>query len=623
MLIAGSNTERAERPSGPRASGSARSHSEPSLPYLPGLDGIRAIAVAAVLLYHAEVGWMPGGFLGVDVFFVLSGYLITSLLLAELSASGRIDLLRFWARRARRLLPAVVVVIAVCLVVIAAFYPADLARLRGDAAASLLYVQNWHLVLAERSYFEAFQRPSLLQHLWSLAIEEQFYLLWPVILGAGLAALGRVRVARVALAAAALSTLLMALLYRPGGDPSRVYFGTDTRAWVLLVGVLLALAWPPGRLGRRTGRHAGRVLNGVAALALGALLLAMLDVHDYDRWLYRGGLVLVALPSAALIAAVAHPACDASRLLGTQPLRWIGQRSYGIYLWHWPVMALTRPGIDLAWSPWLLVPAQLALTVCLAAASYRYVERPIRDGRALPRPTAWLAARAPRQRLAFVGSAATALVLAAVLVAARPVPSEGAGARVRSTAAAGATAPGGKAGWRRAAPLAVGASVMARAAPVLERDLGATVDAAVGRQASDVIARLQAYREAGRLSRRVVVQVGDNGPLTSEDLDRLRAVLRGVPQVVLVNVRVPRSWEAEVNAKLERAVSSWRDAALADWHSASADPSLLEDSAHPTLEGQRAYERVIDSALGYPGSRARAGEGIRDGGAVGGRDWSL
>ena len=218
-----------------------------ALPFAPALDGLRAIAVIAVLLYHGGVDWMPGGFLGVDLFFCLSGYLITSLLLAELRGTGRIDLKAFWLRRARRLLPAAFLVIAVSVAAAAILVPGDLAQTRGDAVASFFYVDNWHQLLVGQSYFAAFERPSLLRHMWSLSIEEQFYVLWPLALGFGLARLGTQRTALAALGAALLSAALMALLFTSGSDPSRVYYGTDTHAVGLLFGATLAFVWPLGR----------------------------------------------------------------------------------------------------------------------------------------------------------------------------------------------------------------------------------------------------------------------------------------------------------------------------------------------------------------------------------------
>ncbi len=237
------------------------------LRYLPGLDGLRALAVLAVLVYHADVAWLPGGFLGVDVFFVISGYLITSLLLAERSATGRIKLRRFWARRARRLLPALFALLAVVAVVVLAWVPDQQARLGGDVGAAFTYSTNWYLIFHQESYFVALGRPSLLRHLWSLAVEEQFYLAWPLIFAAGLALYGKRWFPKVILVGALVSAVLMALLFIPGTDPSRVYFGTDTRAAGLLVGSLLAFAWVPGRLSTRP-RLAGRALLTLGAARL-------------------------------------------------------------------------------------------------------------------------------------------------------------------------------------------------------------------------------------------------------------------------------------------------------------------------------------------------------------------
>jgi peptidoglycan/LPS O-acetylase OafA/YrhL/lysophospholipase L1-like esterase len=572
-----------------------------ALPYVPALDGIRALAVAGVLLYHGEVARVPGGFVGVDVFFVLSGYLITSLLLAEMGGTGRIDLRRFWARRARRLLPAAFLVIAVCVVVAAVFLPEGAGRTRSDALWSFVYLNNWHEILAAHSYFAAFERPSLLQHLWSLAVEEQFYLLWPLALAACLARLGRRGTVAVTAAGAVASALAMALLMHPGGDPSRVYFGTDTHASGLLIGALLAFAWPMGGFRSAPPPRAVALLDAAAVIGLASVLGAMASFRDYDPQVYRGGLFAVSAGAALLIAAAVHPACRVARSLGVAPLRWVGQRSYGIYLWHWPVMALSRPGLDLAWSRWLLVPLQIALAVGLAAISYRWVEQPVRSGVAARELKAWLDRRAPRGRLAVVTSAALAVAVAAVWIGGRSSPVRQV-MLVSQRSAAAATSPGAAqavAAQRRAdraRPIAVGASVMLAAQAALGRHV--TVDAAVGRQFADVLARLQSYRSAGRLPSRVVVQIGENGPIFGGDVRALQRVLRGVRRVVLVNVRVPRRWNAEVNDLLAATAKTWRAARVADWYDASAAPGLLyDDGTHPNPRGRRVYARLIERAL--------------------------
>jgi peptidoglycan/LPS O-acetylase OafA/YrhL len=588
--------------------------SAPRLPYMPGLDGLRALAVSGVLLYHGAVTWMPGGFLGVDMFFVLSGYLITSLLLVERARAGRIDLKRFWLGRARRLLPAALLVIGVCLLIVAIFLPSQLGQARGDALSSIFYVNNWHQILADRSYFVAFGRPSLFQHLWSLAVEEQFYLLWPLILTFGLAKLGRGRMVIATVVMLVVSTGLMAILFNPHGDPSRVYYGTDTRAAVLLAGALLAFVWAPGRLNQRVGPGAGRVLDGLGVVGLALLVVAALGWHDYSPWLYRGGYLVVALATVLLIAATVHPAARIGRLLGWTPLRWIGKRSYGIYLWHWPVMTLSRPGVDVRIDHTVLLILQIAVTVGLAELSYRYVEMPIRRGEAWPSLKRRLGQWRPRQRLAVVAGAGLAFVLVVGFAFGRPVGhvAESRASTALSTAAArqpAGAAPAGSAagpatpataskGYKLDPPLFVGASVMLAAQPALAaRWPKGRIDAAVGRQVLDVIARLEAYRNEGTLPNRVVVQVGENGPLWRSDADKLREVLRGVDEVVLMNVRVPRSWEPEVNDMLKEIKKGWRQATIADWYAASADPSLLFDQAHPDPAGQKVYADVVAAAL--------------------------
>jgi hypothetical protein len=328
---------------------------------------------------------------------------------------------------------------------------------------------------------------------------------------------------------------------------------------------------------------------------------------------------------ALLLAAVVHPVGHVRRVLAVPPLVWIGRRSYGIYLWHWPVMALTRPGLDLAWSLWILVPLQIAVTVGIAALSYTYVEMPVRSGTGRKAIAAWMRRRAPHKRLAIVGATVLAVILPVAWVAGMDAPAQDrALTAVRSSAAAAApagTAPERAAQAQAAAdaeaaddgtgdragatidttetPLAVGASVMLAAQADLANH--ATVDAAVGRQAADIIGRLEAYKASGRLPDRVIVQIGENGPVWGADILRLRDVLEGVPQVLILNVRVPRSWEGEVNGILQETVDDWPEAQLVDWHEASARPSILyDDGTHPNPEGRRIYARLVERALRNP-----------------------
>ncbi len=361
----------------------------PRLEYLPGLDGLRAVAVFAVVAYHLDLPRAVGGFLGVDLFFVISGYLITSLLVREVEVNGRVDLRSFWLRRVRRLVPPVVVMVAVTLLATRWWgLPEQWADVRADAVASIGYVANWWFVASDQSYFDSFLGPSPLRHMWSLAVEEQWYLLWPVviaILGASIVSSSRRRAVTTFgfLGAAALSALWMAMLFEPG-DPSRVYYGTDTRAQQLLVGAALAVGLP-------LVPRLARALSSPIALgtSLVAWLLVASSVTDEASWMYRGGLFAASVLAAALVAGVVSPAgSGVSSVLGSAPMRWLGRRSYGVYLWHWPVIVFVGApmGLDVDGVPLMIL--QVAVTIGLAEASYRWVERPVRTS---TRRVGWLA----------------------------------------------------------------------------------------------------------------------------------------------------------------------------------------------------------------------------------------
>ena len=376
----------------------------------------------AVLLYHAELPWMPGGYLGVEVFFVLSGYLITSLLLSEWWETGRVNLGEFWLRRARRLLPALFFLLAATALFSLLFLPDEVAGLRGDVAAAGGYVTNWYLIFNQESYFEFVGRPSLLQHLWSLAIEEQFYLLWPLLFIGWISLLrSRRGMALVSLAGAATSAVLMAALYVPDLDPSRIYYGTDTRASGLLLGCALAFAWIPARRTIKARANRTMSLDLVGLVALGALIWLFVNLDETQPFLYQGGFVLIALVTAALIGVVVHPQASLMPgLLGWGPLRWLGLRSYSLYLWHWPIFAVTRPELDVPLDGAPLLLLRLALTVAMSEVSYRYVETPIRRGLLGKQWSAWREAQGTQRRLLsarFTGATSIGVGLALLLVA--------------------------------------------------------------------------------------------------------------------------------------------------------------------------------------------------------------
>ena len=417
--------------------------------YLPGLDGLRAIAVGAVVAYHVGLGWAQGGLLGVGVFFTLSGYLITDLLLGQQEITDKLQLTDFWLRRARRLLPALFVMLAVVTAWVTLLDRSQLPAIRGAVVASAGYVSNWWLIAQHSSYFAQFGPPSPLGHLWSLAVEEQFYLIWPWLLWLGLRLRRKhpgtdTRLAAATLLLAAASAVTMALLYRPGYDPTRVYEGTDTRAFALLIGSALAFVWPSRHLRGEITESARWVLDGAGFAGLVVFAVLVWRTSEYSAFLYRGGMVLLALGTALMVASTASPASRFGRILGRQPLRWLGVRSYGIYLWHFPIIVLTTPadGRDTLARGAL----QVAATIGCAALSWRYLEEPIRHGAlrrwwAQIRSTGWRLGAMGRQARIVVAASAPVILLASCGMAGVVQPQS-------ASVAAGTQQPGRTAGSR-------------------------------------------------------------------------------------------------------------------------------------------------------------------------------
>lgn len=608
--------------------------------YIPGLDGIRAIAVLAVLLYHADVSWMPGGFLGVDMFFVLSGFLITSIVLTELDKTGRLDVKRFYLHRARRLLPALFLVLGFAAVLAALFAPDAAAALRRDIVGAFVYVTNWVYIFADQSYFELIGRPPMLQHLWSLAVEEQFYLIWPAVVILAYRLGGRTRVREWALVGAAASTLLMVVLSFLGGYPepndgSRVYFGTDTHAMGLLLGAALATVWIPSRL-KQTGSGTARwVVDGAGIGSLVLVLLVMMNSHSNATWLYWGGFGVFAALMTVVIAATTYPASALGRALGKQPLRYIGQRSYGLYLWHWPVFVVLRPELDIPITGLGNVILRFAITFGLAELSYRYVEMPIRRG-ALKRRWQELRnltreQREPLVKKAVIAGGVTAIVAGLVTFRLVSIPEETAPDYLHGLQSVSAfDEPQGKGGKKAqdgatldesatpASPtlsdsitapvagtvkpgiLAVGESVMLGATGGLRDDFKKiAVDAAVGRQASDILDRVEDLRDAGALRETVVLHVGSNGYVERDQLKKILEVLSVASKIVVVNVDVPREWQDPNNALIGELVASTPNAVLADWHTTANTVGDVHvgDGVHLSESGIRAYAQTIQQAL--------------------------
>ncbi len=389
--------------------------------YVPGLDGLRAVAVLCVIAYHIGAPWARGGMLGVGVFFTLSGYLITDILLEHYKRNGDLGLGQFWLRRARRLLPALFLMLAIVSVWVAIFDASQLDAVRRQVISAVFYFANWSTIAAHGSYFSRFAAPLPLDHLWSLSIEEQFYLLWPWLLMLGITLWpSRRGLAGLTLMLAAVSVILMGSLYHPGYDPTRVYEGTDTRAFELLIGCALAMIRPthfPRLSGRRVSMRRVALLDALGLAGLVAIIVLVANTSPFDSFMYPQGFLLLSLATAAIIAAVVHSASALGFVLSSTPLRWIGVRSYGIYLWQWPIVVLWgQPANGVNWGQAAL---QLLATLVIAALSWRYVEEPIRRGalgrlykRARSSATGALAAR--RTTFALSGTTFGIVVIVAV-----------------------------------------------------------------------------------------------------------------------------------------------------------------------------------------------------------------
>lgn len=596
-----------------------------------GLDGLRAIAVITVIVFHLVPGALPGGYLGVDIFFVISGFLITALLVREHGKYGKIRLVDFWRRRARRLLPALVLLVLACCSVALIAGGNVLIGLGRQVLGAGTFSSNWLSISQDVSYFSE-TNPELFRNLWSLAVEEQFYLIWPLAIMALLFVRSTVIRCIIVGALAVSSAIAMALIYLPGGDATRVYYGTDTHSFGLTIGAVLAIAsrtWWSSSAG--WPRWLRRALQAAGVAAIGGLLLASFLLPADADFTYQGGLVIVAALCALAIAAAIMPGSRLGQVLDIGPMRWVGERSYGLYLWHWPVFVLTvalLPNFALdGASAWALGGIALVITVVAAALSYRYVEQPIRKNgfratvravwSAIPSRTSWTLPdgwRAATLKLAS-GIVALTLVAAAGVATAFSIALDPGETDAQAMIEAGqiiaappahyvppatardpvvATLPGGD------QITAIGDSVMLASAPELVAAFpGISIDAVVSRQlvqAPDIVASLKTN---GNLRATVLLGLGTNGPIDLQVLDQVRQIAGPTHQIVVVNVQAPRWWTSGVNATLSAFAVQYRNVELANWENAIAGKFnyLARDQIHPGERGGAIYASTVRDAL--------------------------
>jgi peptidoglycan/LPS O-acetylase OafA/YrhL len=579
--------------------------------HIPAIDGLRAVAVIAVMLYHLGFSWIPGGFLGVDLFFVISGYVITRLLLDSIQRSGGLDLRAFYKARVRRLLPPLLFMIFGTAIFVGVWAPETSRRLVSDAPFSIFGGMNWWLVFRHTDYFEAIGRPPLLQHTWSLAVEAQFYLIWPLVLLLILKQFGKKRIPGAALFIAAVSgiTLFIVSLSLDASSASQVshvYFGTDTHSIGLFLGAALAVSWIPQNLKSEVSQRAQDFVDGIGVIGFIGILGAFLLINENDATLYRIAFPLAGLFGCAILTSIVHPASRFAPLLRTRVLVWIGERSYAIYLWHWIVFQLTRPSVDLAGQDWALYTVRFLIVLALADISLRWVELPVRTGAV----ESWFRGMKYRTKKVRIRQKITVAVGIIALLAATTAISANAISVANKEAAVLE-----KQLTQEVKPLNPKPTVVSNVAqPDLwvtgdsvilgvryelgdQRTIG-LINARVGRQAPELLEVLKRDKLLVGDSP-IIFNLGNNNSLTRTQVADIFAEIQNQSQIVVVNTAVPRPWRDSNNALIAELAAQNAKVRIVDWAAISnGHPEYFApDGVHLQPAGIRVYVAAILEAL--------------------------
>jgi peptidoglycan/LPS O-acetylase OafA/YrhL len=570
--------------------------------YIAPIDGLRAIAVVAVLLYHLGVKQIPGGFLGVDLFFAISGYVITRLILDSIETANALDLRQFYFARVRRLIPALLFVIFVTVIAVALFAPDAIHRVISDLPYVLTGSNNWHLVALHQDYFQSSGRPPLLQHTWSLSVETQFYLVWPVALYLIWRRFGKANIARIALAIAFSSALALFIFSLQAdstsvGRISHIYFGTDTHSLGLFLGSALAVSWVPRNLTANITQRAQDFIDGIGLFGFLGLLFVFLFISESNPTAYKLAFPLAALFSCASITSLVHPASRFAPLLSWRPLLWIGQRSYGIYLWHWIVFQMTRPNADLAAGSALALDiARILLVLALSDISLRYIEIPFRRGKIQNwfRGMKYRTTIIRKRQQVFVG-----VVIAFVALSSGGATATAYYRDARIPKVTKAELKLVETNVTHQGLWLTGDSIILGARYKLEQKYPlALVNARIGRQIEELISVI-ATDQSHVSTNSVVLDVGNNNRITRASLVQLLDLLKSQPHVILINTAVPRGWKDANDALIAEVSAQYPNVTLIDWANISKNhPEFFApDGVHLNDNGSDVYVAAIVEAL--------------------------